>query len=98
MTAGEYAEALAALSDVEFVNLQDELGGGYHPKADRVKEFVRDPTLERRLCQTLGLKTEAEKLADVRAASAELNAAWVSVARIALIVSLIALIIAVVVL
>ena len=89
MTVGEYEDALAALTDAEFNDLQHRFGGHQHRTRNRkqlVQEFAANPHMERPLCLHLGLKTEAEKLTE----------AALSMARLAVVVSLVALLIAVV--
>lgn len=61
MTREELRVALDALSDDEFEQLVREFGGGHSGRKSVVRAFVDNPNLERRLCQLLGLPTEAEK-------------------------------------
>ena len=89
MKVGEYEEALDGLSDAEFNDLRLRFGAHLHRSRNRkqmVEEFAANPHMERPLCLHLGLKTEAEKLTE----------AALSMARLAVVVSLVALLVAVV--
>ena len=90
MRLDEYQERLRELTDDELQRFNGDFGGGQKSIEQRVREFVDHPEHERRICQLLGLKTEAEKLteaalrsanaADQSAASARLSMIWSGVA------------------
>jgi hypothetical protein len=103
MTLEEYDTRLRELTAIEFQKFSNDFGGGEQTIEQRVREFVDDPKHERRICQLLGLKTEAEKLtaaalksasaADQSAASAKLSMIWSAIACIAAIAAVIVAII-----
>jgi hypothetical protein len=62
MTLSEYEKRLSELTTEEFQKFNDDFGGGQKKIEQRVREFVDQPVHERRICQLLGLETEAEKL------------------------------------
>ncbi len=72
MNLQEYEEALNKLSPEELKKFNDDFGGGQKNADQRVNEFIHDSKHEPRICQLLGLKTEAEKHTDavVRSANA----------------------------
>ena len=77
MTLQEYEEKLRELTPEELHRFNDEFGGGQKTVEQRIREFIDFPQHERRICQLLGLKTEAEKLtnAAISSASAALQSA-----------------------
>ena len=77
MTSDEYAQALAKMREKEFALFKKKLGGGLETREEYVRHFGDHPFLESRLCDILGLKTEAEKRleADLRSADAAEEAA-----------------------
>jgi hypothetical protein len=93
MTLHEYEKRLRELTPEEFRRFNEEFGGGHKTVEQRVREFVDFPQHERRICQLLGLKTEAEKLADAAissanaavqsATSAKLSMIWSGIACLA---------------
>jgi hypothetical protein len=95
MTLEEYEKRLRELTNEELQKFNNEFGGGHKTIEQRVGEFVDHPQHERRICQLLALKTEAEKLTDATLRSA--NAAYQSAtsARLSMIWSAIACIAAV---
>lgn len=103
MTLEEYDKRLQELTGEEFQKFNNDFGGGQKTIEQRVREFVDHPEHERRICQLLGLKTEAEKLTDAAlksanaanqsAASAKLSMIWSAIACIAAIVAVVVAII-----
>lgn len=103
MTLKEYEERLSELTVEELHKFDNDFGGGQKTIEQRVREFVGHPEHERRICQLLGLKTEAEKLtnaalksanaADQSAASAKLSMIWSGIACIAAIAAVVVAII-----
>ena len=99
MNIQEYEEKLRALSSDEFRKFREDFGGGQKTIDECIREFVDHPEYERRICQLLKLKTEAEKLTDaaINSASASMNSAKSarSSMRLSIIASLAALIAAI---
>jgi len=103
MTLEEYEERLRELTIEELQKFNNDFGGGQKTIEQRVREFVDHPEHERRICQLLALKTEAEKLtnaaiktanaADQSAASAKLSMIWSGIACIAAIAAVVVAII-----
>jgi hypothetical protein len=103
MTLEEFDKRLRELTDIEFEKFNNDFGGGGKTVEQRVREFVDDPKHERRICQLLGLTTEAEKLtsatlksanaADLSAASAKLSMIWSAIACMAAIAAVVVAII-----
>lgn len=101
MTTSEYAAALDALDDAAFLAFRSDFGGDFTTRRQYVDDFVHHPDHERRICQLLGLKTEAEKLTEASlesaaaAADSARSARWSMIwAALAVIVALAALAIA----
>ena len=103
MTLEEYEGRLRELTTEELQKFNNDFGGGQKNIEQRVRELVDHPEHERRICQLLGLKTEAEKLtnaalksanaADQSAASAKLSMIWSGIACIAAIAAVVVAII-----
>ena len=103
MTLKEYEERLRELTIEELQKFNNDFGGGQKTIEQRVREIVDYPEHERRICQLLGLKTEAEKLtnaalksanaADQSAASAKKSVLW---SKIACIVAIAAVVVAII--
>ena len=70
MTVVEYKAALAALSEEAFAAFRRDFGGDFPSRQRYVDDFVHHPEHERRLCQLLGLLTEADKLTTAAISSA----------------------------
>ena len=70
MTLQEYEEKLREITPEEFQKFNVDFGGGQKTVEQRIREYVDHPEHERRICQLLGLKTEAEKLTDAAINSA----------------------------
>lgn len=81
MTPNELKAALDRLSDAEFATFRRSMGGDYPTRQGYVDSFVHTPDLERRLCQLLGLPTEAEKSTTASLTSASAAAETVQLAR-----------------
>lgn len=104
MTLEEYETRLGDLAGEEIQKFNNDFGGGQQTVEQRVREFVGHPEHERRICQLLGLKTEAEKLtdaalksanaADQAAGSAKLSMIWSGIACIAAIAAVVVAVIA----
>lgn len=77
MTSDEYTQALAGMTENEFALFKKKLGGGLATREEYVRHFGDHPFLENRLCDILGLKTEAEKRleSDLRSSDAADKAA-----------------------
>ena len=71
MTLTEYKSALEVLSDEGFAAFRSDFGGDFRTRQQYVDNFVHHPEHERRICQLLGLRTEAEKLVEAALASAQ---------------------------
>jgi hypothetical protein len=107
MTRQEYEEKLRGLGHVELQKFYDDLDGEQKTIEGRVREFNSHPEYERRICQLLGLKTEAEKLTDAAlrsanaavqsAASAKRSVFWSGIACIAAIAAVVVAIIGLIV-
>jgi ferric-dicitrate binding protein FerR (iron transport regulator) len=103
MTLEEYEKRLRELTVEELEKFNHDLGGGQKTIEQRVRELIDHPEHERRICQLLGLKTEAEKLtnaalksanaASQSAASAKLSMIWSGIACIAAIAAVVVAII-----
>lgn len=85
MNVKEYSDKLHTLADEELQKYIADFGGDRKEINQLVRNFVGHPEHERRICQLLGLKTEAEKMTDAAISSA--NAANISArsARLSLI-------------
>jgi len=98
MTLEEYKKRLQELTAIEFKRFNDDFGGGQKTIEHRIREYVDHPEHERRICQLLGLRTENEKLneavlksahaADKSADSARMSMIWSGIASIVAILSL----------
>lgn len=108
MTLQDYEEKLRGLSPVQLQKFNDDFGGGQKTIEERVREFPSySEKNERRICQLLGLKTEAEKLTDAAlrsanaavqsAASAKRSVFWSGIACIAAIAAVVVAIIGLIV-
>ncbi|GAF78081.1 unnamed protein product, partial [marine sediment metagenome] len=64
MNLKEYEKKLRDLTNEEFQKFNADFGGARTKIDQRVRDFVDHPEHEGRICQLLGLKTEAEKLTD----------------------------------
>ncbi len=73
MTLDEYRKALEGLTNEEFAEFNDNLGGNPKTREERVKDFAQKPENERLICYLLKLKTENEKL--IESAMKSANAA-----------------------
>ena len=93
MNLKEYGKKLRDLTHEELQKFNADFGGGRMEIDQRVRDFVDHPEHESRICQLLGLKTEAEKLTDAAinsakpamqsATSARLSMIWSGVACLA---------------
>lgn len=93
MNLKEYEKKLCELTPEEFHKFNADLGGQRTEIDQRVRDFVDHPKTEGRICQLLGLKTEAEKMTDAAinsasaamqsATSAKLSMIWSGVACLA---------------
>lgn len=100
MTFKEYEKSLRDFTGEQLQIFNTKFGGGQISIEQRVREFVDNPEHERRICQILGLQTEAEKLtdatlksanaADQAADSAKLSMIWSGIACVAAIIAAIA--------
>ncbi len=90
MTLQEYEKKLRELTSEELHRFNDEFGGGQKTVEQRTREFVDSPQHERRICQLLCLKTEAEKLTDAAISSANAAVQSATAARLSMIWSCIA--------
>lgn len=98
MTSQEYEEKLRGLSPAELQKFNEDFGGGQKTIEERGREFVSySEKNERRICQLLGLKTEAKKLTDAALRSANSADQSAKAARLSMICSVIACIAAVIV-
>ena len=103
MNLKEYENKLRELSPEELEKFNSDFGGDRTEIEQRVRDFVDHPDHERRICQLLGLKTEAEKITDAAinsanasmksASSAKLSMIWSGVACLAAITAVIVAII-----
>jgi len=99
MTLKEYEKKLRELTPEELHKFNSALGGERTEIDQRVRDFVDHPEHEGRICQLLGLKTEAEKLTDAAinssnaamqsAASAKLSMIFSGVACLAAIIAVV---------
>jgi hypothetical protein len=71
MTISEYRTALDALDERGFANYRSDFGGDFSTRQQYVDDFVHHPDHERRICQSLRLTTEEEKLTKATLISAE---------------------------
>ncbi len=90
MTLQEYEKKLRELTSEELHKFNEEFGGGQKTVEQRIREFVDFPQHERRICQLLGLKTEAEKLTNATISSANAAVQSATSARLSMIWSAIA--------
>ena len=88
MTPKEYEKRLHELTAEELRKFNQDFGGGQKSIEQRVREYVDDPRHERRICQLLDLKTEAEKDSDVARSS-------MIQSRIAIIISIVAVVVSI---
>ena len=104
MNLKEYDKTLRDLTNEELLKFKIDLGGIELMKIEEiVRNFVDHPENERRICQLLGLKTEAEKKTDAiintanaamqSAKSARLSMIWSIVACLAAIAAVVVAII-----
>ncbi len=85
MTLSEYQCALDALDDPGFAEYRSRFGGDFATRQQYVDDFVHHPEHERRICQLLGLTTEAQKLTDAALVSARAAESSAQAARWAMI-------------
>ena len=85
MTLQEYDEKLRELTSEGLHRFNDEFGCGQKTVEQRILEFVDVPQHKRRICQLLGLKTEAEKLTNAAVISANAAEQSATSARISMI-------------
>ena len=78
MTTEEYRAALTAMTDEEYAAFAARFGGS-GSREERVAEYARDHAHEGRLCELLGIQTEAEKWSF----DAKASARWRRVAAVA---------------
>ncbi len=102
-TVEEYQRRLQELSEEQFAEFNKHFGGGQLTREARVREYVSDPRHERRICQLLTLKTEADKSTEAQLQSADAASASARAARrsalwagLGCIVALLAVIVAVI--
>lgn len=103
MNLKEYENKLRELTHDELHKFNADFGGERKEIDQRVRDFVDHPEHERRICQLLGLKTEAEKMTDAAinssdaaiqsATSAKLSMIWSGVACLAAITAVVVAII-----
>ena len=103
MNLKEYEKKLRELTQGERQKFNADLGGDRTEIDQRVRDFVDHPEHEGRICQLLGLKTEAEKMTDATinsanaamqsATSAKLSMIWSAVACLAAITAVVVAII-----
>jgi len=99
MNLQEYENKLRDLSPEELQKFNADFGGDRTEIEQRVRDFVDHPEHERRICQLLGSKTEAEKINDAAvnssnaamksASSAKLSMIWSGIACLAAIAAVI---------
>ena len=99
MNLKEYEKKLRELTHEELHKFNADFGGERTEIDQRVRDFVDHPEHEGRICQLLGLKTEAEKLTDAAinssnaalqsATSARLSMIWSGVACLAAITAVV---------
>ena len=92
MNLKEYEKRLRDLTADEYDRFCSAFGGGQQSIEERLRSFVDHPEHERRICQLLDLNTEAEKMtsstvasakaAEESARSARLSMVWSGVATI----------------
>jgi hypothetical protein len=97
MNLQKYENKLRELTPEKLKTFNEDLGGDRNKIEQRVRDFVDHPECERRICQLLGLKTEAEKLTEAAvtssnaslqsANSAKLSMIWSGIACLAAIVA-----------
>ena len=99
MNLQEYENKPRELSPEELQKFNADFGGDRTKIQQRVRDFVDHPEHERRICQLLGLKTEAEKINDAvinstnaamkSASTAKLSMIWSGVACLAAVAAVI---------
>ena len=97
MNLQEYENRLRELTPEELSKFNSDFGGERTQIDQRMRDFTDHPEHERRICQLLGLKTEAEKMTDAAinssnaaiqsATSAKLSMIWSGVACLAAIIA-----------
>lgn len=93
MNLEEYEKKLRSLNTDELKRFNSDFGGGEKTVNQRLREFVEHPNHERRICQLLGLKTEAEKITDATIDSAKSARQSTRSARLSIFIATIALLI-----
>ena len=93
MNLKEYEKKLRDFTHEELQKFNADFGGERTEIDQRVRDFVDHPEREGRICQLLGLKTEAEKSTDAAinsanaamqsATSARLSMIWAGIACLA---------------
>lgn len=96
MNLQEYKESLRKLSSEEFIKFNVDFGGGELSIEERIRDFVDHPQHERRICQLLDLKTEAQKITEATVNSADAAVKSASSAKISMVCSIFACLAAVV--
>ncbi len=96
MNLQEYEESLRKLSSEEFIKFNVDFGGGELSIEERIRDFVDHPQHERRICQLLDLKTEAQKITEATVNSADAAVKSASSAKISMVCSIFACLAAVV--
>jgi hypothetical protein len=90
MNLKEYEKKLRDLTHEELQKFNADFGGERTEIDQRVRDFVDHPEHEGRICQLLGLKTEAEKLTDAAINSANAAMQSATSARLSMIWSVVA--------
>lgn len=85
MNLQEYEEKLRELTSEELHKFNEEFGGGQKTVEQRIRGFIDFPQHERRICQLLNLKTEAEKLTNAAISSANVSVQSATSARLSMI-------------
>ena len=88
MNTEEYRKKLSELTDDQFKSFIEDFGGRDKTIEECVRRFVDNPQHERRICQLLGLITEAEKNTGATIKSAEAASSSSRTAKIALGISI----------
>ena len=98
MNLQEYENKLRELTPEERGKFNAGFGGERTEIDQRVRDFVDHPEHERRICQLLGLKTEAEKMTDaaINASKAAMQSA--TAAKLACLIAFIATVASIIVL
>ncbi len=91
MNIKEYEDKLRSLNPDEFQKFNSDFGGGDKSVEQRVREFLDDPKHEGRICQLLGLETEADKLTMAALDSAKSAVQSSKYAKISIVIATIAL-------